>query len=276
MIKILRELINPELKSNKHYDYVELEAKTNCIKCGKNKRKGMWDKEKSEFHCSHCYIMHIGNELKVTLSKRKLALYIAGLTFLLIIQFTVIGYLAYPKTLQHGIDSETREFLIETFYPLSDKRMDKAAFVAVVDAILEHSDMPELAFAIIYNESLFFPGAVSSTGARGLHQIISRPGHVPELIEANIIKDVRDLHGNVTGVKAGNYIMRKKLDAVNGDLPKALMNYHGHPTNHASNVRYMQNVLQTYGFIKYSQQAKAKSPSWQEVEIKASKNRGRK
>jgi len=272
MIKIIRELMSPDLKGNKWWEYVEKDDKVECSFCHKDKRRGMSNRDSGEFWCAKCYIKEKGSELKVTLPKRKLALYIAGVSLFLAIQTGVIGYFSYIRFVNKGIDPSTREFLIETFYPLSDKRMDKEAFVAVVDAILEYSDSPELAFAIIYNESLFYPGAVSKTGARGLHQIISQPGWVPELKKNGVIEDIRGLHGVKTGIDAGNYVIAKKLAAVNGDLPKALMMYYGHP-NQAENIKYMQKVLQTYGFIKYSQYAKAKSLAWQEIE--STQKRGR-
>lgn len=275
MIKVIRELISPDLKGNKWWLYAEKDEKTECAFCHKYEYRGMDNRESGEFWCAKCYIKEKGSELKVTLPKRKLALYIAGVTIFVLIQVSIIGYFAYLRYAHNGIDQSTREFLIETFYPLSDKRMDKDAFIAVVDTILEYSEMPELAFAIIYNESLFYPGAVSSTGARGLHQIISQPGWVPELTKNGVIEDIRGLHGVKSGVEAGNYVLNKKLAAVKGDLPRALMNYYGHKKQ-SENIAYMQRVLQTYGFIKYSQKARAKSPSWQEVEAKEAGKRGRK
>jgi len=145
--------------------------------------------------------------------------------------------------------------------------MNKEIFVQVVDAIYDYSDTPDLAFAIIYNESRFNPAAVSSTGARGLHQITSCPGWVPQLIENKIIEAKRDLHGIKIGIEAGNFVLGKHLEEVGGDLPKALIKYHGHK-NHALNVAYMRSVLRTYGYIKYSQEFRVKSLSWQEEEAK--------
>lgn len=270
MVKQLKELIFPELKDSKHYLKVTLLTPCQCARCGKPTIKGMAKRGGNAFYCRKCYLKHIATNVNIHLPKRKLALVIIGLMLILVIQSAVLLQMTIGS--HNGVsDKWLREYIIETYYPLSDKRISKDMFIAVVDAVIKHSSMPELAFAIIYHESRFNPSAISSTGARGVHQVLvgkNNTSHwVKVLTNDGTLKDgdVRDLNDPVIGVKAGDVVLGYHMAEVKGDLPKALMKYYG-TKSHAENLAYMKKVLATYGMIKFAEKQKMKSPSWGQFE----------
>ena len=246
--KIIRELIYPDLKSNKHYEYTD-DHEDNCTTCAKKKKRGMYSRDNSDFFCVECYIRDKGNDLKVTFNKRKLALIIAGLVLLFVAQSILIIYLAIPQT---EIDNISRNAIVDFFYPWTDKTVSKDIIEIQVDTIISRSKYPELALSIWFHESRGNPGAVSKTGARGSFQIIN--GWVEKLKKDGIIIDARDLHDPIKGVIAGNAILGYHLVKANGDMMGALRDYVGDKTT-AGESEYVRNVLATYGNIKLLEMA---------------------
>lgn len=78
---------------------------------------------------------------------------------------------------------------------------------------------PTLLEALVWQESRWRPGAVSSAGARGLAQLM--PGTARQMgVNPN------DPHANLEG---GARYLRMQLDAFNGDVEKALAAYNAGP-----------------------------------------------
>ncbi len=243
--KIIRELIYPDLKSNKHYEYTD-EHQGNCTTCGKKRKRGMYSRDQGndDFFCVECYVRDKGSELKITLPKRKLALSLAGLSFLLITQLLLIIYLLIPAP---NVSRQNRDAIVNFFYPYTDRTVSRSTLETQIDTIISKSKYPELSLSIWFHESRGNPSAVSSTGARGPFQIIN--GWVKKLKDEGIINDERDLHDPVKGCIAGNAILGFHLSKANGDLMAALRDYVGDKST-AGDSEYVRAVLSTYGNIK--------------------------
>lgn len=78
---------------------------------------------------------------------------------------------------------------------------------------------PQLLEALVWQESRWHPGAVSSAGARGLAQLM--PGTARELGV--------DLNDPLSNLEGGARYLRQQLDTFGGDLEKALAAYNAGP-----------------------------------------------
>ena len=94
---------------------------------------------------------------------------------------------------------------------------------------------PFLTLAVIATESRFDYMATSSTGAKGLMQVI--PSWHKDKISAVEVYDP------VANVKAGTKILREYLNLSNGDVNKALLRYNG--SLEIPGANYDKRVLQT-------------------------------
>lgn len=96
---------------------------------------------------------------------------------------------------------------------------------AVVSPIIESASKaqkvePKLLRAVIDQESGFHPCAMSSTGAKGLMQLM------PETANQFSVRDVFNPRENI---EAGATFLKQLLDRYNGDLPQALAAYNAGP-----------------------------------------------
>ena len=243
MLKIIREFINPELKSNKHYEYISMDDKKPCVVCGKKKRNGMNNREKNEFTCSACYPKHVGGEGKITLLKRQVLLISVLVIIVFVAQTAVIGALVLRQEIP---PTSKVSILVDFFYPFTDTTISKDTLTMQIETIL-NTEYPELALAIAYRESRFNPSAVSSAGARGTFQVMN--GWVKKLQEDGVIDDFRGLHDPKKGCEAGTRVLGYHLVKANGDMMAALRDYVG-SKDKAGEVAYVRDVLATYGNIK--------------------------
>jgi phage tail protein X len=109
---------------------------------------------------------------------------------------------------------------------------------------ISKSSCPLFLLSLIKTESNFNPTAVSSKGAMGLGQIM--PLHKKALIEAGILKEMRDVFDISTAVKATEFIWRLKIAQANGDINRALALYLG-----GNDRRYVNQILKDYFQLNY-------------------------
>lgn len=250
-IRTVNELISPDLKGNKHYEFVELEEKTECVTCKKMKKRGMKNRESQEFFCTNCYVRDKGSELKVTITKRKIAIIIATISAIFLIQTSIIVGLIILSYRSNDVISY-RDAIVDFFYPFTDTTVSKDLLALQIDTIIKHSEYPELAMAIVFRESRFNPAAKSKTGARGPYQVLAgmknNSGWMPKLLEEKVITDYRDLHDPIKGIIAGDKVLGYHITRANGDLMATLRDYVGSRTT-AEQTSYVRDVLATYGNI---------------------------
>lgn len=96
-----------------------------------------------------------------------------------------------------------------------------------------------LLVAVMDQESGFNPTVVSSSGARGLMQVM--PFWAKKF---DFIKNIAQLHDIYTGIKAGARILRYALDKSGGSIRKALSLYKG--PNHNDYVNHVIKLMGDY------------------------------
>jgi len=103
---------------------------------------------------------------------------------------------------------------------------------------------PLFLLALMKTESNFNPTAVSSKGAMGLGQTM--PIHEKALIEAGILKEMRDIFNISIAIKATEFIWGIKISQASGNINKALALYLG-----GSSKSYVNQILKDYFQLNY-------------------------
>ena len=106
----------------------------------------------------------------------------------------------------------------------------------------------DLLLAIIKVESNFNPLCKSSKDALGLMGITPK-WWLKELEKMGIVKSRRDLYKIKNNIKAGSYILNKKIEKNNKNIEKALEAYSGKANNYSS------KVFRALGEINYARVA---------------------
>jgi hypothetical protein len=99
--------------------------------------------------------------------------------------------------------------------------IDDAVVAPLIESAAKSQKVePKLLRAVIDQESGFHPCAVSSTGAKGLMQLM------PETADQFSVRDPFDPRANI---EAGATFLKQLLDRYNGDLSQALAAYNAGP-----------------------------------------------
>lgn len=110
--------------------------------------------------------------------------------------------------------------------PVAKRRQPKlwtvrTRFDALIESVARHHDVePALVKAIVQAESAFDPNAVSSSGARGLMQVL------PETASRFSIKNLLDPHQNL---KAGVQYLKHLIELFDGNITMAVAAYNAGP-----------------------------------------------
>lgn len=107
-----------------------------------------------------------------------------------------------------------------------------APYRAIVLAEARAQGVDPLAlYALLRQESLFNPGAVSWAGARGLAQVMPETGRgIAQALGVEEYSD-DDLLRPAVSIRFGAFYLRRQLENMSGSLPGALAAYNGGPGN---------------------------------------------
>ena len=114
---------------------------------------------------------------------------------------------------------------------------------AVEKASQTYAIEPAMIYAVMRQESLFDPYAVSVAKARGLMQLIDSTAQYMAKREGIRLKNIYDPETNIL---LGTAYLRYLLDQFNGNIVKALASYNAGPTR----VKNWQNHSDDYLFIE--------------------------
>jgi len=131
--------------------------------------------------------------------------------------------------------------LIEWVYKHS--RISQTMAEQIVDSVVKTS-YPLFLLALIKTESNFNPTAVSKKGAMGLGQIM--PQHEKLLIQAGILREMRDVFNIPIGIQATEFVWEFKISEAEGNINKALALYLG-----VHRKRYVNQILKDYFYLNY-------------------------
>lgn len=131
--------------------------------------------------------------------------------------------------------------LIEWVYKHS--RISQTMAEQIVDSVVKTS-YPLFLLALIKTESNFNPTAVSKKGAMGLGQIM--PQHEKLLIQAGILREMRDVFNIPVGIEATEFVWEFKISEAEGNINKALALYLG-----VHRKRYINQILKDYFYLNY-------------------------
>ncbi len=95
----------------------------------------------------------------------------------------------------------------------------------------EHGLDPRMLYAMLRQESLFNPGAISWVGARGLGQIMPPTAQgIAQNLQVEGFQEA-DLLRPTVSMRFGAFYLSRQLDMMEGSLPGALSAYNGGPGN---------------------------------------------
>lgn len=156
------------------------------------------------------------------------------LIFLIIICYVEYGIILDLQAKQYQ-EQEAKITRIESKFTQwiydNSERISRKTCTEIAQEVMKTKN-PKLMLSIIELESQkFTPGAQSRTKegsplALGWCQINYKK-HAQELINAGVIKEVRDLWDIGPNIRAGEYILDQKLKQSGGDIPRALELYLG-------------------------------------------------
>ena len=114
-----------------------------------------------------------------------------------------------------------------------------------------------LIFALIREESLFNPEALSYVGAKGLMQLMDRTAKTLD----KELKIKSSLYAPDDNINLGTYYLMKLMKRFNNNIPSVLAAYNGGPTNvelwrkkfdGLENDEFVENIpfKETHGYVK--------------------------
>lgn len=279
--KIFIWLLSLFYRPRKDKWYAPLEEKRTCSECGKKTKRGMRGyrgPNKGKVFCVHCYLYEVPKKVNRVLAKLCIPLLNINISLglVIVVAAAILASSYYPfstseQSIIHyefgnelKIDDTSKEKIVDYFYDLlttvaKRDNVSRGEIRVQVEAALK-TRFPLLMLAIIYRESLFDPGAVGEwitveykgkkikTKARGNTQVL--PTWTETLIIEGIIKEERDLHDPVLGVRAGEYIFCQHLLEQKGDMLMAVKDFVGSSKSDPLNVKYVRDVFETYGELR--------------------------
>ncbi len=123
-----------------------------------------------------------------------------------------------------GLRQTAPSALRRLIYPLGDAALIRAEARA-------HGLPPALMFALVWQESRFDPGAISSAGARGLTQVMPATGADIADRLGDIGYDPEQLHRPHVSARYGAWYLSEQLSNLADDQRVALAAYNGGPGN---------------------------------------------
>lgn len=158
-------------------------------------------------------------------------------TFLLVLITSLILFCIVENTLPSKKYVESRAIIMEQYIRARYTSVPKEIATLIAKYTDELCEEYDVSFILVVGlmevESRFNPFAKSSSGAKGLMQVM------PNIWAGELgLEDPKDLHNIRTGIESGIYILKHYIDKNNGNLTMALKNYNGTSGNEFHSMVY--------------------------------------